>query len=170
MKYFTFFICSLFILSAEVQADTATSTIQGTVPDSEIYGTAKFEDTSDGLSVEIELFGAPAGDHGIHVHEFGSCDDKGSAAGGHFNPDKSPHGFLPKDSLKGAHAGDFGNIKIGADGHGILRLTLPGLEAKAGNHGVAGRAIVLHEKPDDFGQPTGNAGSRIACGPIRIEK
>jgi Cu-Zn family superoxide dismutase len=31
---------------------------------------------------------------------------------------------------------------------------------------VAGRAFVLHEKADDFGQPVGNAGSRIGCGPI----
>jgi hypothetical protein len=29
--------------------------------------------------------------------------------------------------------------------------------------------VVLHEKADDFGQPTGNAGGRIGCGTIQLE-
>ena len=29
-----------------------------------------------------------------------------------------------------------------------------------------GRAIIVHEKQDDGGQPTGNAGGRIGCGLI----
>jgi Cu-Zn family superoxide dismutase len=35
---------------------------------------------------------------------------------------------------------------------------------------VAGRAVVVHEQEDDFSQPVGNAGGRIACGPIVITK
>lgn len=170
MKWPAFLIFSLTVLSAEVRADTAASSIQGTTVDSEIYGTAVFEDTAEGLAAEVEIFGAPPGDHGIHIHEFGNCLDKGLAAGGHFDPDKSPHGFLPKDGLKSAHAGDFGNIKIDRDGRGILKLTVADLKVAAGTYGVEGRSIILHELPDDFGQPTGNAGSRIACGTIRIEK
>ena len=38
--------------------------------------------------------------------------------------------------------------------------------ALVGKYGVLGRALVVHEKPDDFGQPTGNAGARLACGLI----
>jgi Cu-Zn family superoxide dismutase len=33
---------------------------------------------------------------------------------------------------------------------------------------VGGRAIILHEKMDDFSQPTGNAGGRIGCGTIIV--
>jgi Cu-Zn family superoxide dismutase len=30
-----------------------------------------------------------------------------------------------------------------------------------------GRAIIVHAKKDDGGQPTGNAGGRIGCGVIK---
>jgi Cu-Zn family superoxide dismutase len=30
-----------------------------------------------------------------------------------------------------------------------------------------GRAIIVHEKADDGGQPVGNAGGRIGCGVIQ---
>ena len=34
---------------------------------------------------------------------------------------------------------------------------------------IAGRALVVHEKPDDYhSQPSGDAGSRVACGVITI--
>ena len=32
--------------------------------------------------------------HGVHVHEFGSIDDKCAAAGGHFDPHNSQLGAL----------------------------------------------------------------------------
>ncbi|MBI2167628.1 MAG: superoxide dismutase family protein, partial [Candidatus Omnitrophica bacterium] len=46
---------------------------------------------------------------------------------------------------------------------------VPGLTLKEGEYAVAGRALILHEKEDDFGQPTGNAGGRIACGVIQLD-
>ena len=36
-----------------------------------------------------------------------------------------------------------------------------------GERDVANRTIVIHAKPDDWGQPTGNAGARLACGVIK---
>ena len=35
---------------------------------------------------------------------------------------------------------------------------------------VLGRAIIVHAKPDDGGQPVGNAGARIAQGVIGVAK
>ena len=61
--------------------------------------------------------------------------------------------------------GDMGNIDIDQQGNGSLTLTLAH-ETLAGENGLIGRSVILHEKPDDFGQPTGNAGSRIGCGII----
>ncbi|MEW6160540.1 MAG: superoxide dismutase family protein [Verrucomicrobiota bacterium] len=33
---------------------------------------------------------------------------------------------------------------------------------------IIGRSVIVHAKPDDGGQPVGNAGARIACGVIGI--
>ena len=156
----------LFSLSQSVWAGTAKAVIGGTAPDSKISGSAIFEDTPDGLVVEVKIENVSPGPHGFHIHENGSCAEAGSAAGGHFNPEGVKHGFIPEDGFTGAHAGDFGNIEVGADGKGSLRLVIPGLTTSGGKYNVKGRAVIVHEKQDDFGQPTGNAGGRIGCGLI----
>ena len=131
-------------------------------------GTATLTDTPQGLHVVVQVAGVPPGEHGIHIHELGSCEEAGKAAGGHYNPEHAPHGVLPQDGPAKAHSGDMGNITVGADGKGSTDIVLPGVALSAGAHTVKGRAIILHEQVDDFGQPTGNAGSRIGCGTIEI--
>ena len=69
------------------------------------------------------------------------------------------HGFHIHEK---AHSGDMGNIDIAEDGTGKLELTLPEVSL----NDISGLAVILHEKVDDFGQPTGNAGGRIGCGII----
>ena len=59
-----------------------------------------------------------------------------------------------------------GNIAAGSDGKASLEIVLPKVTLSAGKMSVAGRAVIVHEKSDDFSQPTGNAGGRIACGAI----
>jgi len=154
--------------ASQAFAETATAVIQPTGEKAKASGTATLSDTPNGLKVTVQVANAPQGKHGIHVHQFGNCGEKGNAAGGHFNPDGVKHGHLPKDGFLEAHAGDLGNIEINKDGKGTLSLLIPGLTVAGGKYTVAGRSIVLHEKPDDFGQPTGNAGGRIGCGPIVI--
>jgi Cu-Zn family superoxide dismutase len=149
-------------------AETGRAVIQGISEGSSVSGTATLADTPEGLMVSIRVAGVAPGQHGWHIHEFGGCGDGGNAAGGHYNPAGVPHGFLPKDGLAKAHPGDLGNIEVGPDGSGALTVTLPGVMLQSGTYNVAGRAIILHEKMDDFGQPTGNAGGRIGCGPILI--
>jgi Cu-Zn family superoxide dismutase len=143
-----------------------TADLRGTAPGSKISGRATFTETAKGLEVSVHVAGVPPGLHAIHIHETGNCENLGNAAGGHFNPHKVKHGFLPKDGPHGAHVGDMGNLDVGADGRASLALLMPSLTLRQGPHAVAGRALILHEKPDDFGQPTGNAGGRIACGVI----
>lgn len=139
--------------------------IKGTAEGSPIAGTAKFEDVKGGLKVTVSLTGVPGDVHALHIHEYGDCSDMGKASGSHYNPEHVTHGNALKDA-KHAHAGDFGNVTA-KDGSVVLEAVLP-RASLMGKHAVAGRAIVLHEKADDFSQPVGNAGGRIACGVITI--
>ena len=146
-------------------AAQASAVINGTAPDSKISGQVTFEDSFEGLKIKAEVHHVPAGKHGFHVHQNGSCADLGKAAGGHFNPDGVDHGLVTKDGFSHAHAGDLGNIEVGNDGNGKLEAVVPRM-ALNGKYNVMGKAVILHEKEDDFSQPTGNAGGRIACGVI----
>ncbi|MBL8013566.1 MAG: superoxide dismutase family protein [Candidatus Omnitrophica bacterium] len=157
------------LLCANVWAANATASIKATDGSSSLSGLIKFEEKPGGLQVQAEVENAPAGKHGFHIHEKGDCSDMGKAAGGHFNPHTMQHGFTPKDGLQHAHVGDMGNIEVGSDGKGKLSVVLPGVHLTGQDPSVAGLAVILHEKPDDFSQPTGNAGGRIGCGVISLE-
>ena len=148
-------------------AATGQAILQGTADDDDLVGVVNFEETESGLLIQSNLTKAPNGTHGFHIHEFGSCADVGNAAGGHYNPDGVKHGLLSRDGFTNAHAGDLGNIEV-SQGKASYQATLPGLSLSGGQYPVAGRAVIVHEKPDDFGQPTGNAGGRIGCGTVTL--
>jgi len=165
-----FILVAFFVLSLPLPAlaITGEAQIRGTAEDSPLHGTVLLQDAEGGLNVSLAVTGVPSGRHGFHIHEFGSCADSGNAAGGHFNPEGVEHGYLPEDGLESAHAGDLGNIDIGPDGKGSGEWLIRGLSVAEGPYSVAGRAFIIHEKEDDFSQPTGNAGARIGCGAIVI--
>ncbi len=130
-------------------------------------GTAKFEQVDGVVLLNAEVMSVERdGPHGFHVHEVGECvppDFK--AAGGHFNPMGTPHACPPSPER---HAGDFGNIEI-ADGVGRLEIPSELVTVTPGETSVVGRAVILHAGIDDcVGQPTGDAGSRLACGVIEL--
>ena len=159
---------SLLALPGLAAADTARAIIASTVEDGSITvaGEVALSDTPQGLLVEARLIGVPPGSHGFHIHQFGSCDDLGMAAGGHFNQNNAPHGDVIRQGVSSVHPGDLGNITAGGDGVADYRAFIEGLTLTQGPFSVAGRAIILHSNQDDFGQPAGNAGGRIACGTI----
>ncbi len=156
------------LLPSRAYAETGKAVIGATADGSLVAGLATLTETVTGLQVAVQVSGVSPGQHGLHIHQYGACSDHGNAAGSHYNPDQVPHGFLPSNGLTKAHPGDLGNIEVGANGEGTLSLVLPGVTLSHGPYAVAGRAIVLHEKLDDFGQPTGNAGGRIGCGVIAV--
>jgi superoxide dismutase, Cu-Zn family len=133
--------------------------------DSKAKGKVTFVKQADGVLVTAEISGLTPGDHGFHVHEWGDCSSAdGTSAGGHFNPSHEEHG---RPEAEQRHAGDFGNLTADAQGNAKYsrvdkEMTLEGPTS------VIGRAIIIHANPDDFSQPTGNAGGRVACGVIGI--
>jgi superoxide dismutase, Cu-Zn family len=133
---------------------------------SKLTGTVKLSEQSDGVQVVIQVANLTAGTRATHVHEKGDCSAPDAAsAGGHFNPDNHPHA-LPANSPR--HLGDLGNIPVAKDGTGSLEIVVPGANLKDGDpHSFLGRALIVHEKKDDGGQPTGNAGGRIGCAVIK---
>ena len=143
-----------------------------------VSGTVTFTQTKDGLLVEAEVTGlTPNAKHGFHVHQWGDISDAetGKATGGHYNPGEVDHG-VPGDGhehgdttvhMTGGHAGDFGNLEADETGKATFSKTFENISL-TGNNAVLGRGIIVHLKEDDGGQPTGNAGARVAQGVIGI--
>jgi len=169
MKKFNLILAMIgatFLIAGSAWSATALAILKGTAADSKITGTVNLTEEKGGLTVVVHVANVPPGAHGFHIHAVGDCGDLGKAAGGHFNPDKSPHGLYPMDGPMKAMAGDMGNINVGKDGNGDFSVFMPMLTLTDGKYDVNGLSIILHEKKDDFSQPSGNAGGRIACGII----
>lgn len=135
---------------------------------SEVAGTLKFVQVGDKVTLTGKITGLTPGEHGFHVHEKGDLSDKatGKSAGGHFNPAGHKHG-KPSDAER--HAGDLGNIT--ADDKGVAQLDIHDeVISLHGDDSIVGKSIVVHEGVDQFTQPTGDAGGRVAFGLIEVEK
>tara|TARA_X000000950_G_scaffold289333_1_gene412038 strand:+ start:1120 stop:1701 length:582 start_codon:yes stop_codon:yes gene_type:complete len=87
--------------------------------------------------------------HAIHIHEFGNLSKGCHSTGKHFNPDNFVHGLLHKNH----HAGDImSNIETSpVDGSVRLRYKDQRISLFPGKYCILGRAIVIHEYPDDLG-------------------
>ena len=125
----------------------------------------------DKIRLTGEITGlTPNQEHGFHIHEFGDTSaTDGTSAGSHFDPMGTAHHGTPADDMKMRHAGDMGNIKADGTGKVTVDMVISGVTMH-GHNGILGRAIVVHGRPDDFGQPVGNAGPRIGVGVIGVAK
>lgn len=131
----------------------------------DIRGTALFRRKENGVLVTVNVFGLPkdGGDcdnriFAMHIHEGASCtgteEDAFADAGTHFNP---------KNCLHPQHAGDLPPL-FGCDGTAYCSV----LTNRFSLEEIIGRTLILHDHLDDFTtQPSGNAGTKIACGVIR---
>jgi Cu-Zn family superoxide dismutase len=134
---------------------------------SQVTGTVTFTKVGDTVQVVADVTGLTPGKHGFHIHEFGDCSaTDASSAGGHFNPMKKPHG-APDAAER--HAGDLGNLEADSTGKAHVELKDSMLKL-SGENSILGRGVIVHEKVDDWSQPTGNAGGRLACGVIGVAK
>lgn len=134
--------------------------------DATLTGEVTLEPVEGGVRVLVSVENAPPGEHGTHIHEKGDCSaPDGTSAGGHFDPTHVEHGLPTEDTH---HLGDLGNLKVSEDGSGTLHAVMKGVTLEpGGDHSYLGRALIFHEKVDDGGQPTGNAGKRLGCAVLK---
>ncbi|XP_075969175.1 uncharacterized protein LOC142972189 isoform X2 [Anticarsia gemmatalis] len=156
------------VFGHEEVIDRAIARLDG----SGVSGNITFSTLPDGkLRITGRIVGMPAGSYGFHVHEGGDITGGCGGTRGHFNPNGNDHGH-PHDENR--HVGDLGNVEF--DQSSVANVDFTDHQIKlTGRHNIIGRAVVLHEKSDDFGRSdhpdskkTGNAGGRVACGVIGI--
>jgi superoxide dismutase, Cu-Zn family len=134
-----------------------------------LKGEVELKETADGVRIVAEVEEGSPGLHAFHIHEKGDCSDlPGRSMGDHFNPDGKPH-KLPQEG-EARHLGDLGNIEIGDDGKGKVKITVKGASLKEGDaRSLLGKSFVVHERKDKGkeDQPAGDSGDPIACGVIK---
>lgn len=148
---------------APVVASAALNSASG----STVQGKATFEQVNENtVRMTLEVENLTPGDHALHLHETGDCSaPDATSAGGHWNPTGMDHGKRGEGQY---HVGDVINLVAGEDGkvswsNEVTGWTIGGADTS----NILGRAVVIHDKPDDFvSQPSGAAGARVACGVI----
>ncbi len=159
----------------------AVNTFQADIvnPAGKVIGEASFIGVDKGgVQITVDITGLTPGMHGMHIHEFGSCnpmiDASGKktdfgAAGGHFDPQGTGHHLGPEGA---GHAGDLPMIDVGETGHGRTTFYDAKLSVLPGPTNIVGRSIVIHANSDNYTDtpPGGGSGSRVACGEINAPK
>lgn len=138
---------------------------------SSVMGTVTFTASGDNkVKMVLSVNGAPAGTHGVHLHQKGDCSAAdASSAGPHWNPTSHPHGQRGTGQF---HQGDLPNLTVGQDGNGRMEIEVEGwtIGGSDTTRSIENRAIVIHEKADDYKtQPSGDSGKRIGCGVIALQ-
>lgn len=151
---------SFFLKNPDAEAE-----IRGSKDYPEIEGNTYFYQTEKGVIVGTEISGLPTENNickspvfGFHIHEGDECSgnatDPFANVMSHYNPHSCPRPF---------HSGDlpplFGNKGYAFSVFLTDRFTV---------NEIIGKTIIIHSAPDDFTtQPSGNAGTKIACGIIK---
>ncbi len=146
------------------RAPNAHAKIKGSTEYSNITGSTGFYQTPYGIMVITSVFGLPSSIDAcnnnifaIHIHSGESCTgnslDPFLNAGVHYNPKGCPHPH---------HSGDMPPLFSSA-GYAFSAYLTNNFTIDE----IAGKAVVIHDRADDFtSQPSGNSGAKIACGII----
>ena len=174
-------IAALFVLvvrPGEAAQPTVGLTAEATLesPDGDAMGTVTFRQVASGVLVMADVTGLAPGGHAFIIHEVGSCTPDFDAAGDHFNPEETEHGFIhsawKRGESTGGHGGDLPNVYAATDGSARADFFTEGITLNSGpRHSLFdadGSAIIVHEKPDAYGEEESDTGSRVACGVIEV--
>ena len=143
----------------------AKAIIRGGKKYPKINGTVYFNETKNGVIVTAKINNLPqsknkctGGFFGFHIHEGTSCtgnsEDEFANSKTHLNPTNCPHPF---------HIGDLPPL-IENNGFSYMTVLIDKFKIKD----ILGKAVIIHDMPDDFTtQPSGNSGTKIACGIIK---
>jgi len=158
-------------LAASVRTELLLATPNG--PGRSI-GSVVIASGAKGAVIKLKLHDVPAGEHGLHLHENGTCmpaagpDGKmvlAGAAGGHWDPGQSGHHMGPAGE---GHLGDLPRIVVVDKEKGIVRETLlaPRLTDVAA---LKGHVLMVHAGGDSYSDtpPLGGGGARLACGVLK---
>lgn len=142
-------------------APNATAVINGRGDMCRLSGRVDFFQKNGFVLIVADIKGLPqteTGFFGFHIHEGDSCSGEGFVdTKGHYNPLSNPH---PR------HAGDMPPL-MRSNGGAYMAFA----DDRFAVEDIIGRTVVIHDRPDDFtSQPSGNAGTKIGCGVIRLNK
>ncbi|MBQ7897202.1 MAG: superoxide dismutase family protein [Clostridia bacterium] len=142
----------------------AFARIKGSALYPNLTGTVRFYEHPYGVVVVTEVEGLPNPESrcsspifALHIHQGSSCTrevgDPFADSGMHYNPQNCLHPY---------HAGDLPPL-FGANGYAFSAC----LTNRFSLDEIIGRTVILHSSLDDFStQPSGNSGTKIACGEI----
>ena len=152
-------------------------------PEGGQVGVATLSEVEGGTRVEVEVTGLPPGFHGFHLHSVGLCEPDSPSptdpamtgdflsAGGHIGAGETDHG---------EHPGDLPLLYVTKAGTGALTAVTDALALDQVTD-EDGSAVIVHADrdnyanvperyapggPDQMTRNTGDAGGRIACGPV----
>ena len=143
---------------------SAKAYIKGGKKYPKIDGIVTFKETKDGVLITAKVTGLPQSNNhcigrffGFHIHEGISCtgnsSDEFANAKSHLNTTNCAHPF---------HIGDLPPL-IENNGYAYMRVLVNKFKIKD----ILGKVVIIHDLPDDFtSQPSGNSGTKVACGRI----
>lgn len=156
---------SVHLIPALRNRPQAEAHISGSENFPNIIGWVRFYQTNEGVIVYAEVSGLPVSSQpcqerifGFHIHQGTDCGGSGEEpfphAMSHYNPKECEHPY---------HAGDlpplFGNKGLAVSAVLTSRFLV---------EDIIGKVVIIHDRPDDFTtQPSGNSGTKIACGVIQ---
>lgn len=124
---------------------------------SQITGTATFDEANGSTTVAVSAKAIAPGKHGVAIHEKGDCTGSNAAAvGNRFQPAGDHDGGL------------LGEMEVGADGAGTLKVTSSKLTVAPGDRSVVGKSIVISGDPANPGSLT--TFGIVSCGIIEAAK